>query len=416
MSLSARAIESARCSFHAPSVRTALPVLRSLFALFGLLVSAAAWAQTGPALAARAWTLVDATSGVTLASAAATQRLEPASLTKLMTAFVVFTALGEKRTRLDAAVTVGPVALAAPGRSGARMYIEPGRPVTVDELLRGLLVVSANDAAIALAEHAAGSTDAFVDRMNAEARRLGMSDTRFANPTGMPDPQHYSSAADLALLAQRLFADFPQYAPRYAQREFTYNRITQSNRNRLLWSDGSVDGMKTGHTEGAGWSIIASASRPQGAGERAFNRRLIAVVLGAASDSARAQEALRLLNFGYASFDTVRLYRQGEVLVRPEVWNGDRGSIPIGIERDVYVTLPTDALRALGKAGLQSALERQDPLLAPLGKGETVGRLKITAGGAAVADVPVVALESVGEAGLVGRAYDALRLWWRRRN
>jgi D-alanyl-D-alanine carboxypeptidase (penicillin-binding protein 5/6) len=397
-------------------VRTVLPVLRSLFALFSLLVAAAALAQTGPALAARAWTLVDATSGVTLASAAATQRLEPASLTKLMTAYVVFTTLGEKRTRLDAAVAVGPAALAAPGRFGARMFIEPGRPVTVDELLRGLLAVSANDAAIALAEHTAGTTEAFVERMNAEARRLGMINTRFANPTGTSDPQHYSSSEDLARLAQRLFADFPQYAPLFAQREFTYNRITQSNRNRLLWSDSSVDGMKTGHTEGAGWSIVATASRPQGSGERAFNRRLIAVVLGAASESARAQEALRLLNFGYASFDTVRLYRQGDVLVRPEVWKGDRSEVPLGIERDVYVTLPADALRALGKAGLQSALERQDPLLAPLSKGETVGRLKITAGGTAVADVPVVALEGVGEAGLVGRAYDALRLWWRRRN
>ena len=397
-------------------MQSILIVQRSLFALVGLLIAAVASAQTGPALAARAWTLVDATSGVTLASSAATQRLEPASLTKLMTAYVVFTALGEKRTRLDARVTVGPAAVAAPGRAGARMYIEPGRPVTVDELLRGLLVVSGNDAAVALAEHTAGSIDAFVERMNAEARRLGMTNTRFANPTGMSDPQHYSSSADLARLAQRLFADFPQYAPLFALREFTYNRITQSNRNRLLWSDSSVDGMKTGHTEGAGWSIVATASRPQGSGDRAFNRRLIAVVLGAASESTRAQEALRLLNFGYASFDTVRLYRQGDVLVRPEVWKGDRSEVPIGIERDVYVTVPADALRTLGSAGLQSSLERHDPLLAPLTKGETVGRLKITAGGNAVADVPVVVLESVNEAGLVGRAYDAVRLWWRRRN
>jgi D-alanyl-D-alanine carboxypeptidase (penicillin-binding protein 5/6) len=286
----------------------------------------------------------------------------------------------------------------------------------VDELLRGLLVASGNDAAVALAEHVSGSVEAFVERMNAEARRLGMKDTRFANPTGLSDPQQYSTADDLARLAQRLLADFPQYAPIYAQREFTYNSITQSNRNRLLWSDASVDGLKTGFTEGAGWSIIASASRAQGSGERAFRRRLIAVVLGAASDSARAQEALRLLNYGFGAFDTVRLYRQGEVLVQPEVWKGDRGTVPIGVERDVYVTMPADALRALGKAGLKSALERNDPLLAPLRKGETVGRLKIMAGPDAVADVPVVALDSVGEAGLFGRAYDAVRLWWRRRN
>jgi D-alanyl-D-alanine carboxypeptidase (penicillin-binding protein 5/6) len=397
-------------------VPTALVALRSLFALIGLLIVAAASAQPGPALAARAWSLVDATSGVTLASSAATQRLEPASLTKLMTAYVVFTALGEKRTRLDAGVRVSPAAVAAPGRAGSRMYIEPGRPVSVDELLRGLLVVSANDAAIALAEHAAGTTEAFVERMNAEAQRLGMVNSRFANPTGLSDSQHYSTAADLARLAQRLYSDFPQHAPLFAQREFTYNRITQSNRNRLLWSESHVDGMKTGQTDGAGWSIVATASRPQGTGERAFNRRLIAVVLGAASDSVRAQEALRLLNHGYAAFDTVRLYRQGDVLVRPEIWKGDRSEVPIGVERDVFVTVPADALRALGKAGLQSSLERHDPLLAPLAKGETVGRLKITAGVEPVADVPVVALESVGEAGLIGRAYDAVRLWWRKRN
>lgn len=296
------------------------------------------------------------------------------------------------------------------------MFIEPGRPVTVDELLRGLIVASANDAAVALAEHTAGSTAAFVERMNAEARRLGMANTRFANPTGLSDPQHYSTAEDLARLSQRLLADFPQYAPLYAQREFTYNRITQSNRNRLLWSDGSVDGLKTGQTEAGGWSIVATAARTQGTGERAFKRRLVAVVLGAASDSARSQEALRLLNFGYAAFDTVRLYKQGDVLVQAEIWKGDTGVVPIGIDRDVYVTVPTEALRALGNAGLQSALERNNPLVAPLRKGETVGKLKITVGDVVIANVPVVALEAVGEAGFFGRAYDAVRLWWRRRN
>jgi D-alanyl-D-alanine carboxypeptidase (penicillin-binding protein 5/6) len=381
-----------------------------------LLIAGSASAQSGPVLAARAWTLVDAMSGVTITSSAATQRMEPASLAKLMTAYVVFTAIGEKRTRLDAIVQVSAAAVAAPGRAGSRMYIEPGRPVTVDELLQGLIVVSGNDAAVALAEHTAGSSEAFVERMNAEARRLGMTNTRFANATGLPDPQQYSTAEDLARLAQRLLADFPQYTQLFGQRELTYNSITQSNRNRLLWSDGSVDGMKTGQTEGAGWSVIATAARAQGTGERAFDRRLVAVVLGAASDSARAQEALRLLNFGYAAFDTVRLYRQGDVLARAEVWKGDAGNVPIGIGHDVYVTVPTDSLRALGRTGIQSALERDDPLIAPLDRGEIVGRLKVTAGGASVATVPVVVLESVGEAGFVGRAYDAVRLWWRRRN
>jgi serine-type D-Ala-D-Ala carboxypeptidase (penicillin-binding protein 5/6) len=393
------------------------PLARALLAFFLLLLAAGgAPAQPGPVLAARAWTLVDAMSGVTITSSAAAQRVEPASLTKLMTAYVVFTAIGEQRTRLDAAVQPSAGAVAAPGRAGARMYIEPGRPVTVDELLRGLVIVSANDAAVALAEHTAGSTEAFVERMNSEARRLGMTNTRFANATGLSDPQHYSTAEDLARLAQRLLADFPQHAPLFAQREFTYNRITQANRNRLLWSDGSVDGLKTGQNEGAGWSVIATAARAQGSGERAFSRRLIAVVLGAASDAARAQEALRLLNFGYGAFDTVRLYRQGDVLARAEVWKGDASEVPIGIGRDVYVTVPTESLRALGKAGFQSALERSDPLLAPLDKGEVVGRLRITAAGVGVATAPVIALESVGEAGFLGRAYDAVRLWWRRRN
>jgi len=381
-----------------------------------LLTAGGASAQPGPVLAARAWTLVDAMSGLTLTSSAATERMEPASLTKLMTAYVVFTAIGEGRPRLDATAKVSAAAVATPGRTGSRMYIEPGRPVTVDELLRGLIVVSGNDAAVALAEHTAGGSEAFVDRMNAEARRLGMKNTRFANATGLSDPQQYSTAEDLARLAQRLLSDFPQYAPLFAQREFTYNRITQANRNRLLWSDGSVDGMKTGQTEGAGWSVVATAARAQGTGEHAFNRRLIAVVLGAASDSTRAQEALRLLNFGFAAFDTVRLYRQGDVLARAEVWKGDTGKVPIGIGRDVFVTVPADDLRALGRAGLQSALERSDPLLAPISKGETVGRLKVTAAGVVIATEPVIALESVGEAGLFGRAYDAVRLWWRRRN
>jgi D-alanyl-D-alanine carboxypeptidase (penicillin-binding protein 5/6) len=386
---------------------------RACVLLVLLLIGFGARAQ--PALAARAWTLLDATSGVTLASHAARERLDPASLTKLMTAYVVFTALGEQRTRLDADVTVSPAALAAPGRAGARMYVEPGRPVNVQQLLSGLIVVSANDAAIALAEHTAGSVEAFVERMNAEARRLGMANTRFANPTGLPDPQHYSTADDLARLARRVLADFPQFAPLFALRDFTYNRITQANRNRLLWSDASVDGLKTGQTEAGGWSIVATASRTQGSAENAFARRLVAVVLGAASESARAQEALRLLNYGYASFDTVRLYRQGDVLLRPEVWRGDRNDVPIGLERDVFVTVPAEELRRLGRVALQSAVERPDPLLAPLAKGETVGRLRITAGAETLADVPVIALEAVGEGGLMHRAYDAVRLWWRRR-
>lgn len=392
-----------------------LPLCRAVAPLVACLLTASAAAQA-PLLSARSWLLLDANSGATLASHEPTRRLEPASLTKLMTAYVVFIALGEKRIALDDRVPVSNAAFAAPGREGARMFIEPGRAVTTGELLRGLIVSSGNDAAVALAEHTAGSQAAFVERMNAEARRLGLTDTRFANPTGLSDPQQYSTARDLARLAQRLRSDFPQHVALFREREFTYNQISQANRNRLLWSDPSVDGMKTGHLEAGGWSIVATAVRPRGKGENGYERCLIAVVLGAPSDSVRAQEALRLLNYGFTEHETVRLFRAAEVVARPEVLKGDRSELPIGPERDVFVTVPAAELQRLGERELRSAIERPDPLLAPLTKGETVGRLKVSLAGQVVADAPVVALESVQAAGLFGRAYDAVRLWWRRRN
>lgn len=378
------------------------------------MLAGTARAEAPPVLAARAWLLLDASSSKRLAAHAPDLRLEPASLTKLMTAYLVFSAIGEKRFGLDDAVNVSAVAFAAPGRDGARMFIEPGKPVTVGELLQGMLVVSGNDAATALAEHTAGSVEVFVQRMNDEARRLGMLDTRFSNPTGLPDAQHYSTAADLARLTQRLMLDFPDFADQFNRRDFTYNRVAQLNRNRLLWSDPSIDGMKTGHLATVGWSIIATAARTRGSENAQYPRRLIAVVLGAPSDSLRAQEALRLLNFGYTEFETLRLYRRGEVLSRPEVWTGTRADVPIGPERDVYVTMDAAEFRKAGAAALKSSIERPDPLLAPLRQGEMVGRLKVTFEGRPVADVPVIALERVDPAGILRRAYDSVRLWWRR--
>ena len=373
-------------------------------------------AQPAPMLAARAWILVDAMSGARLAAFEPAARLEPASLTKLMTAYVVFSALNENRIALADTVTVSPSAFATPGKLGARMYLEPGRDVSVDQLLRGMLTVSASDAAVALAEHSAGSVDAFVERMNAEVRRLGMANTHFSNPTGQSDAQNYSSAEDMAILARRLLTDFPQHASLFAQREFAYNNVSQTNRNRLLWTDAHVDGMKTGQLSAAGWSVVATTARAQGDGERAFQRRLIAVVLGAASEAARTQETLRLINHGYAAFDTVQVYRRGDVLAKPAIWKGDRGVVPVGVDRDVYVTVPSSELRALGSEPLKSSIERLDPLVAPLQRGETVGRMMISAGGRQVADVPVVALERVESGGLLRRAYDAIVLWWRKRN
>jgi len=388
---------------------------RAVAPLAACLLTASAAAQA-PLLSARSWLLLDANSGVTLASHEPARRLEPASLTKLMTAYVVFIALGETRISLDDRVTVSNAAFAAPGREGARMFIEPGRTVTTSELLRGLIVSSGNDAAVALAEHTAGSQAAFVERMNAEARRLGLTDTRFANPTGLSDPQQYSTARDLARLAQRLRSDFPQHVALFREREFTYNQISQANRNRLLWSDPSVDGMKTGHLDASGWSIVATAVRPRGKGDNGYERCLIALVLGAPSDSVRAQEALRLLSYGFTEYETVRLFRAAQIVARPEVLKGDRSELPIGPERDVFVTVPAAELQRLGERELRSSIERPDPLVAPLTKGETVGRLKVSLSGQVVADAPVVALENVQAAGLFGRAYDAVRLWWRRRN
>jgi len=390
-------------------------LMRRALALLLALFAGTAFAQP-PALSARSWLLIDGPSGATIAAYEPTQRLEPASLAKLMTAYVVFLAIAERRIALEDRVNVSRAAFAAPGRAGARMFIEPGKPVTVEELLRGLIVVSGNDAAVALAERAAASQSAFVERMNAEAQRLGLADTHFTNPTGLSDPQQYSTARDLARLAVRLRSDFPEYAPLFKEREFTYNGVTQANRNRLLWGDPTVDGMKTGHLEASGYSIVASASRPRGTGSSAFERRLIAVVLGAPSDAARAQETLQLLNYGYTAYDTVLLYRRGSVLAKAEVWKGAGSEVSIGPERDVFITLPTAQLQRLGERGLESVIERPDPLLAPLARGETVGRLKIKAERETVADVSVVALDAVQPAGLFGRAYDAVRLWWRKRN
>ncbi len=373
-------------------------------------------AQPAPMLAARAWVLVDGTSGARLAAFDPAARLEPASLTKLMTAYVVFSALNENRIALSDTVTVSPAAFATPGKVGARMYLEPGREVSVDQLLRGMLTVSASDAAIALAEHSAGTVNAFVERMNAEVRRLGMTNTHFSNPTGQSDAQNYSSAEDMAILARRLLTDFPQHAPLFAQREFAYNNVSQANRNRLLWTDSHFDGMKTGQLSASGWSVVATTARAQGQGERAFQRRLIAVVLGAASDASRTQETLRLINHGYAAFDTVQVYRSGDVLATPAIWKGDRGMVPVGVDRDVYVTVPSGELRALGSEPLKSSIERPDPLVAPVQRGQTVGRMMISAGGRQVAEVPVVALERVESGGLLRRAYDAIVLWWRKRN
>jgi len=373
-------------------------MLRTLFALFlsGLFTLAGASTPQPPAVVGNAWLVADMSSGQILASEKADERFEPASLTKLMTAYLVFTALHEKKLSLEQQARVSERAWKAPG---SRMFIEPGKPVTVEQLIKGMEVQSGNDACIALAEAVAGSQDVFVQMMNREARRLGMNNTHFMNPTGLPDPQHYSTAHDIYLLATAIIRDFPaEYAKYYSQKEFTYNNITQRNRNRLLWLDPSVGGVKTGHTEAAGFCLVASAKHGP--------RRLISVLLGAASEQMRAEESLKLLNWGYQFFDSVKLYDKGQTVKSLQVWKGAASEVKVGFDRAIMISVPKgDADK------LKADLLAQQPLVAPVAQGQRVGVLRLTLDGKPVGEYSLLALEPVGVAGMLGRAWDTLRLW-----
>jgi D-alanyl-D-alanine carboxypeptidase (penicillin-binding protein 5/6) len=350
-----------------------------------------------PAIAAPAYFLVDVTSGQAIVAEGADQRREPASLTKLMTAYLAFGALREKLLTPSQMVNVSEAAWRA---EGSRMFIEPRKAVSVDELLRGMIVQSGNDASIALAELVAGSEAAFAQRMNKEAARLGLANTHFVNATGLSDPQHYSTANDMGRLAAALIRDYPEYYPFYAQKEFRYNNITQPNRNRLLWIDPYIDGVKTGHTDAAGWCLIASAKRGE--------RRVLAVVLGAASDAARATEAQKLLNYGFQAFDTVQLYASGQPVSTLRVWKGAANDVAAGFVADRFLTLPK------GRADrLQLTMAATEPLVAPVTKGQPVGAVKVALDGSPVAEFPLVALADVPAANVFGRALDTVRLWFK---
>ena len=357
-----------------------------------------AGAIPAPSITAAAHLLVDVTSGQTLEGVNAEERRDPASLTKLMTAYLVFGALRAKTIQPSQMVNVS---LRAWRAEGSRMFIEPRRAVSVDELLRGMIIQSGNDASIALAELTAGSEDAFVARMNTEATRLGMANTHFVNVTGLSAPEHYSTAADMAKLAGAVINDYPEFYPLYSQKEFRYNNITQPNRNRLLWTDASVDGVKTGHTDAAGWCLIASAKHGE--------RRVLAVVLGASSDAARANEAQKLLNWGFQAFDTVQLYQSGKTISTLRVWKGTMNEVPAGFLADRYLTLPK------GKADkLSLTMEAQETLVAPIARAQRVGTVKVALEGRLVAEFPLIALEEVPAAGFFGRAWDTIRLWFKR--
>lgn len=349
-----------------------------------------------PPVAGRAFLLTDLTSGQVLAEQEADAQVEPASLTKLMTAYLAFAALRDGRLALGQDVQVSERSWRTPG---SRTFLEPGSRVSVETLLRGMVVQSGNDACIALAEALAGSEEKFVEQMNREAERLGLSQTRFANATGLPAAAQRTSARDLARLAGALIRDFPrEYARYYAQKEFEHNGIRQMNRNRLLWLDASVDGVKTGFTEGAGYCLIASAERG--------GRRLLSVVLGAESDGARARESHKLLNWGYRFFDGVRLYAPAQPVRAVAVWKGAEDSVEAGFERGLVVTVPKGEAQ-----NLTAELITHPPVLAPVAKGDKVGVLRVALHGRSLGEYPVVALAAVPRGGWLGRAWDTLRLW-----
>jgi len=372
---------------------------RNLAACLALLLSGAALAGAPqpPTVDARAWLLLDVTSGQAIASRNPQERIEPASLTKLMTAYIAFTALKDRSLALGQTIRVSERAWHA---GGSRMFIEPRKPVTVEELLHGLIIQSGNDASIALAEAVAGSEPAFVERMNREAGRLGMADTNFTNSSGLPGPGHYSTARDLALITSSLIRDYPEYYKLYSEREYRYNDITQRNRNQLLWLDPNVDGVKTGHTESAGYCLIASAQRG--------GRRLVSVVIGTVSERLRARESQKLLNFGFQSYDALRLYQKGDAIGRLQVWKGSERELKAGVAADLYVTVPKGSADKL-----QAELVSQQPLIAPVGAGQRVATLRVSHEGKPLAEYPVIALESVAAAGFLSRAWDSMRLWFR---
>ena len=362
--------------------------------LLCFIMSSAVAQQQGISIAAKAYMLSDFQTGQALISQNEHERIEPASLTKLMTAYVVFSALKQNRLALDQAV---PVSQAAWKMIGSRMFIEPNKKVTVDELIRGMIVQSGNDACIALAEAVAGSEGNFAEMMNKEAGRMGMINTNFTNSTGLPDPNHYTTAHDLTILATAIIRDFPEFYPLYSQKEYTYNNITQPNRNRLLWLDPHVDGIKTGWTQNAGFCLITSAIRDK--------RRLISVVIGAKSANARSVESQRLLNYGFQAYDTLHLYKKNDALTTIHLWKGAQNELKAGFDRDVYFTL----LKGQSEK-LKATMEYKQPLVAPIQLGQEVGTVKFTLEDKIIETYPLVALEKVDLANIFGRAWDSVKL------
>ncbi|WP_048438440.1 D-alanyl-D-alanine carboxypeptidase family protein [Caenimonas sp. SL110] len=381
-------------------------LLRSWAAAFaGLLFCLCAFAQAPqpPEIAARSYLLIDVTANQELASRDADTPVEPASLTKLMSAYLVFDALRSGKISLKQTL---PVSARAWKMAGSRMFIDPSMQVPVEDLIKGMIVQSGNDATVALAEGVGGSVERFVQLMNEQAKVLGMTRTSFRNPDGLPEAGHTTTARDLSLLSSRLLSDFPDYVGYYAIKKYRYEGAATANdtsRNLLLFRDPTVDGLTAGHTPSAGYCLIATARRDF---PNVGARRLLVIVIGAASESARAGEAQRLLNWGYTAFEGIKLFNANQAVVTPQVWKGAQKTARLGRTQAVVVAVPSGSA-----SKVKAQVARPDPLIAPLSKGQQVGTLKISSGEHLMLEVPLVALESVEQAGFISRTWDAVRLW-----
>ena len=356
-----------------------------------------------PEVAARAYLLVDVTANQVLAELDADKPIEPASLTKLMSAYLVFEALKSKKISLQQTMSVSERAWKMPG---SRMFIDPKMKVPVEDLIKGMIVQSGNDATMALAEGVGGTAEHFVQMMNAQAKVLGMKSTGYKNPEGLTEPGHTTTARDLSILASRLVQDFPDYVGYYALKKYRYAgtpAANENNRNLLLFRDPSVDGLKTGHTDAAGYCLIATAKRDApGVGPR----RLLSIVLGASSENARAVESQKLLNWGYTAFDAIKLFDANQAVVTPSVWKGRASVVKLGRAQPIVVAVPAGVANRI-----QTQVARPEPLVAPLARGQVVGALKVTLDQQPLVDIPLMVLETVEQAGVLGRAWDAVRLW-----
>jgi D-alanyl-D-alanine carboxypeptidase (penicillin-binding protein 5/6) len=349
-----------------------------------------------PSIGAKAFILEDFDSGRIIADKDPNKPVEPASITKLMSAYAVFKELHSGNIALGDMVTISEKAWRTPG---SRMFVEVGKQVSVEDLIQGMIVQSGNDATVALAEYIAGSEDSFAALMNRHAEALGMKDTHFVNSTGLPDPQHYMTARDIALLAAAIIREFPEYYKWYSQKKFTFNDITQYNRNKLLWRDDSVDGMKTGHTDSAGYCLVTSAKKD--------NMRLISVVLGTDSEKARADASQALLNYGFRFYETHKLYDAGQQLATARVWEGETDTVSLGLNSPLYATVPRGQYKALA-----ASMTINNRIMAPVNKDETLGSVQVQLGDAVIAGKNLVALQGVGEGSFWQRIVDKALLYF----